>query len=62
MLKNQDGFLYKITEQRKRRKGMTKRKKLIITPKPVVNLVNFFLTFKSVGIKRKRFVTTIINK
>ena len=41
---------------------MTKRKKNIITPKPEVKLVNFFLTFKSVGIKRKRFVTTIINK
>ena len=52
MLKNQDGF--NITEQRKRRKGMTKRKKFIITPKPVVKLVNFFLTFKRVGIKRKK--------
>ena len=45
----------------KKRKGMTKRKRFIITPKPEVNLVNFFLTFKSVGIKRKkRFVTTTI--
>ena len=33
---------------------MTKRKKNIITPKPEVKLVNFFLTFKRVGIKRKK--------
>ena len=53
-------FLYHRAEERK--EGNDKRKKTIITPKPEVKLVNFFLTFKSVGIKRKRFVTTIINK
>ena len=62
MLKNQDGWFNYHRAEEKKGKGMTKRKKNIITHKPEVKLVNFFLTFKNVGIKRKRFVTTIINK